>query len=71
MWVTVAERVGDFFIGILENQPACLEPAENVYLCMGAEIPFLPEHVIDIADPPGDYVEWQLGQALERCWPRD
>ena len=70
MWVTISERIGDFYIGILENQPACLEPAENVYLRMGAEVPFLAEHVIDIADPPADYVEWQLGQEPDRRWPR-
>jgi hypothetical protein len=71
MWVTVAERVGSCYIGILENQPACLEPNENVYLCLGAEIPFLAEHVIDIADPPADFVEWQLGPEPERRWSRE
>jgi hypothetical protein len=71
MWVTVAERVGDLYIGILENQPACLEPADNVYLRMGAEVPFAAEHVIDIGNPPSDYVEWQLSKKPERFWPRD
>jgi len=71
MWVTVDERIGDFYIGLLENQPACQEPADNVYLCMGAEIPFLAEHVIDFADPPDDFIEWQLGQEPERRWPRE
>lgn len=70
MWVTVAERIGDLYVGILENQPACLEPADNVYLCMGAEVPFSPEHAIDIADPPSDYVEWQLSHEPERRWHR-
>jgi hypothetical protein len=70
MWVIVAERVGDRYIGILDNQPACLEPSDKVYLIMGAEIPFGPEHVIDIADPPAEHVEWQLGQEPERRWPR-
>src|SRR5262245_10109056 len=71
MWVIVAERVGDFYIGILDNQPASLEPSGNVYLCFGAEIPFLPMHVIDIRDPPPEYAEWQLGQEPARRWPRD
>jgi hypothetical protein len=71
MWVTVAERVGEFFIGILENQPASLVPSEGVYLCMGAEVPFLAEHVIDILSPPADFVEWQLGQEPARRWPRE
>jgi hypothetical protein len=71
MWVTVSERIGDYYIGILENQPASIEPSESVYLCMGAEVPFLPEHVIDIIDPPADFVEWQLSQEPSRKWPRD
>ena len=71
MWVTVAERVGKLYIGILENQPASIEPADNFYLCFGAEIPFAAEHVIDICEQSADYVEWQLGLAPERRWPRD
>jgi hypothetical protein len=71
MWVIIAERIGDIYIGILDNQPASIEPAEGVYLCFGAEIPFMPEHVIDIGNPPVDYVDWQLGQVPERRWPRD
>jgi hypothetical protein len=70
MWVIVAERVGDTYVGILDNQPATIEPGEGIYLCFGAEVPFLPEHVIDIADPPAEYVAWQLGQEPERRWPR-
>ena len=71
MWVIVAERIGNLYIGILDDQPSCLEPADKVYLGMGVEVPFGPEHVIDIQDPPEEYVEWQLGQAPERRWPRE
>lgn len=71
MWVIVAERVGGLYIGILDSKPAMFEPSERVYLCFGAEIPFGPEHVIDIVEPPAEYVEWQLGQKPERVWPRD
>ena len=71
MWVIVAERIGDRFLGILDNQPALIEVTDSTYLRFGAEIPFGPENVIDIADPPEDYVEWQLGQPPERTWPRD
>ena len=70
MWVIVSERHSEFYIGILDSQPACLTPAPNVYLCFGAEIAFLPEHIIDIAEPPQEYVEWQLSQPPERLWPR-
>lgn len=71
MWVIVAERVGDAYIGILDDQPACLEPAENVYLRFGAEVPFRAEHVINIGQPPPEYIEWQLGQPPDRVWPRE
>jgi hypothetical protein len=70
MWVIVAERLDDAYIGILDNQPACLTPAEDIYLCFGAEIPFLPEHVIDIGNPLKEYSEWQLSQPPERRWQR-
>lgn len=71
MWVIVAERLRDTYIGILDNTPACVEPADDVYLCFGAEVPFRAEHVIDIAQPPEEYVRWQLSMKPERRWPRD
>ena len=70
MWVIVSECLEDAYIGILDNQPASIEPAEDVYLCFGAEIPFTKAHVIDIGNPPTEYVEWQLKQKPERIWPR-
>lgn len=71
MWVIVAGRVGDAYIGILDNQPASIEPSDGVYLCFGTEIPFLPEHVIDIGEPPAEYFDWQLGQEPARRWQRE
>jgi len=71
MWVIVAEKVGDTYIGILDNQPACLERSDEVHLRFGAEVAFRAEHVIDIGQPPPEYVEWQLGQPPDRVWPRD
>ena len=72
MWVIVSERVGDHYVGILDVQPQAIEPADDVYLCFGAEVPFRAEHVtdIDIDDPPEDYADWQLRQPPERTWPR-
>ena len=70
MWVIVAERVGEFYIGILDNEPS-IEPGPETYLSFGSEIPFSPEHVIEIAEPPAAYIEWQLKQPAERSWPRD
>lgn len=70
MWVIVLDRVGDLYIRILDNQPASVGPNDRAYLCFGAEIPFGPEHVVDIGEPPPEYVAWQLGQKAERIWPR-
>jgi hypothetical protein len=70
MWVIVSEKIGDTYIGILDNQPACSNFEDEVYLCIGAEIPFLAEHVIDIDTPPQEYADWQLSQNPERIWPR-
>ncbi|MFN9364917.1 MAG: hypothetical protein ACK55N_05830, partial [Planctomycetota bacterium] len=71
MWVTVLERVGDLYVGILENQPASLYPDSDAYLTMGAEIPFGVNHVTDIANPPVEFVKWQLSQPPDRNWPRE
>jgi hypothetical protein len=71
MWVVVAEKIGETYIGILDNQPASVAPSDQLHLRFGAEIPFQAQHVIDIGQPPADYVEWQLGQPPERLWPRD
>jgi hypothetical protein len=71
MWVIVAEKVGDMYVGILDNQPVRLERSDAVYLRFGAEVPFQAEHVIAIGQPPAEYVEWQLRQPPERVWPRE
>lgn len=71
IFVIVSERVGDAYVGILDGQPVSLERSDSIYLRFGAEVPFRPEHVIDIAKPPAEYVEWQLGIPPERRWPRE
>ena len=70
MNVIVTGRFENAYIGLLDDKPASFNPVGNVYLCFGAEIPFLSEHVIDILQPPAEYVEWQLSQEPERRWPR-
>ena len=70
MWVIVAERVDDLYVGILDNEP-CIEPADDVYLRQGAEIPFAAEHVIDIDEPPEDYWQQRLAATPTRTWPRE
>ena len=71
MWVLVSKVVGERYLSILDNQPTTTDfkdPEE--YLIFGAEVLFEPRHIIDIAEPPKDYVEWQLGQKPERTWPQ-
>ncbi|WP_198991051.1 hypothetical protein [Hymenobacter sp. BT559] len=70
MWVIVKEKIGDTYIGILDNQPACLDFEDDFYLRLGAEVPFLAEHVIDIDTPPQDHSDWQLSLEPKRVWPR-
>lgn len=70
MWVIVAEKHPEYYIGILDDQPGCLEPSSDNYVIFGAEIPFKAEHIIEIAHPPRDYSDWQLSQNPERIWPR-
>ena len=43
MWVQVAERVGSWYRGVLENQPYCTDD-----IAPGLEVWFEPRHIIDI-----------------------
>ena len=70
MWVIVTEVCEGYYMGVLENEPASIEVTDEVYLCRGAEIPFRPEHVVDIQDPPHDYAEEQVSRRAARTWPR-
>jgi hypothetical protein len=70
MWVIVSDFVDGEYVGILVSKPATFETSDEFYLCYGAEIPFWPEHIVDIANPPEEYVKWQLSQPPERKWPR-
>jgi hypothetical protein len=71
MWVMVAGKQGDYYMGRLMNEPASQEPSDELYLCNGAEIPFLAEHVIEIDNPPEEYSSRQLAKAPNRTWPPD
>ncbi len=70
MNVIVSEIIGDMYIGILDHQPASIDPEDDFYLGYGVEIPFKAEHVINITRPPEDYIKWQLNQKPEKCWNR-
>ncbi len=70
-YVIVSEVIGEQYLGILDFQPATIEKGnDDFYLCFGAEVPFEPQHIINITRPPEAYIEWQLGQEPERTWYR-
>jgi hypothetical protein len=62
MWAIVAGRVGDLYVGILENQPATLSGGTG--LDAGAEFVFRAEHVIDIENPPREYLIGKYGHRV-------
>ena len=68
MWVIVAEKRGDVYIGRLDDEPD-VGPGGDGYLQRGAEIPFLPEHIVDIHDPPPEYAAARLAVPPSRRWP--
>jgi hypothetical protein len=71
MWVIVTEKIGEDYIGVLDNQPACMSFEDGFYLRFGAEVPFSVQHVIDIGSPPQEYVDWQLSLPPEGVWSRE
>lgn len=46
MWVKVTGRNGPYYTGVLNNVPITSDEQENI--CIGDDVIFLPEHVIDI-----------------------
>lgn len=70
MWVVVSEKVGLFFIGRLANSPVSIDADENFYLRQDAEIPFLPEHVIDIDTPDQSFLDLLFSEPPRDSWPR-
>ena len=46
MWVLVREKVGERYLGVLDNDPDSIE--ENDEFWSGIELPFSARHVIDI-----------------------
>ena len=68
MWVIVRERVGDQYLGILDNDPYAID--ENEELWNGTELPFSPRHVIDI-DRPDAAAASDPMPLPTRFWDRD
>ena len=46
MWVIVRERITGGYLGILDNEPDCVEKNEEFW--RGIELPFEPRHIIDV-----------------------
>jgi hypothetical protein len=68
MWVLVRERIGNYYLGILDNNPYAIE--ENDEFWGGIELPFAARHVIDI-DPADDATREMAAEPPIRAWPRD
>lgn len=72
MWIAVSERRGDYYIGILNSHPSGSYIERDFYLSPGAEIPFLPHHIVDIDRPPfGFNINKILQTDPRRLWSRE
>ena len=71
MWVIVSRRVGEHYVGILQNQPASIPADGKFYLSPGAEVPFLPEHVVAIDTPPPEFSANTLTTPPTKRWRSD
>ena len=73
MWVTIVDKIGEVFIGVLFNEPENVQHSTVSYVAKGAEVPFLAEHVIDVQLPPaGADVEKSLSKLeVTHTWRRD
>lgn len=61
MWVLIRERSGPYYIGELNNIPACTD--EQDHLSVGDRVVFLPEHVISIYSRDGSEVTVDEGES--------
>jgi hypothetical protein len=46
MWVIVRERLAGGYLGILDNEPRCIDKNDEFW--RGIELPFEPRHIIDV-----------------------
>lgn len=67
MWVIVEGRAGPYYIGELNNMPACW--GEQEHLGVGDRVVFLPEHVISIYTHSGEEVHIE-GDASQVVHPK-
>jgi hypothetical protein len=67
MWVLVRERTPGGYLGVLRNEPDAIE--ENDELWLDTELPFRPEHIIDIQSADEESVDLAK-QPPRRAWSR-
>jgi hypothetical protein len=70
MWVVVSEVTTDSIIGRLTNTPIGTAIDSAFYLGLDVEIPFLPEHVIEIGHPHKEYLAALFSEGPKKSWPR-
>jgi hypothetical protein len=70
MWVVVSEVQPAYFVGRLTNMPVGCHRESCFYLTEDVEVPFLPEHVIDIDRPPEAFLDALFGESPKKRWPR-
>lgn len=67
MWVIVREIDGGRYFGLLDNEPDSI--AANDEFWLGTEVPFRPDHVIDI-QAADDKSRALAAEPPLRSWPR-
>lgn len=67
MWVVVSERTEGRYLGLLDNDPEGIP--KNDRLWSGVELPFGPEHVIDVQAGDAESIALSKVEPLRR-WPR-
>ena len=55
MWVIVLSTKNGHYLGILDNEPSCIEPGTGG-LEPGSKLWFKPEHVVGLSKPPIEYL---------------
>lgn len=65
MWVIVRERVSGGYLGILDNEPSSID--ENNEFWLGTELPFQPQHIINI-DTPNEETFRVASELPKRRW---
>lgn len=70
MWVVVSEVRPLYFIGRLTNTPIGCHRKSNFYLTENVEVPFLPQHIIDIDRPPQAFLDALFSESPKKRWSR-